>query len=117
MPLTIDCLVAYRSSVTVTIDQEEVLTLSASEGGKEIIFDYLEFHAQYWSGEEAPLERGLKAWVTSAGSDDDLAAQLYQLSRTELPRNRFLGEHGFTGLSYVYHPSSRAELRYACKAR
>jgi hypothetical protein len=116
--LMIDCLVAYRSSVTVSIEQEKVLTLSANEGGKSIVFDDLEFHAQYWSsGEEPPFERGFKVWVTTVGSDDELVAQFYELSRTELPRNQFLREHGFTSLSYVYHPTSRAELQYMCEAR
>ena len=32
-------------------------------------------------------------------------------------RAQFSGDHGFTGLSYVYHPTSGAELQFTCKAR
>jgi hypothetical protein len=31
--------------------------------------------------------------------------------------NQFIGGHGFTGLVYVYHPSSDAELQYFCETR
>lgn len=44
-------------------------------------------------------------------------AQLYQMPRTEPIRNQFVGDHGFTGLNYVYHPTTRAEMQYLCLAR
>jgi hypothetical protein len=41
-----------------------------------------------------------------------IASQLYQLRDHGLPENDFVGGHGFSGLNYVYHPTSPAELQY-----
>jgi hypothetical protein len=117
VPLTIDCTVAYRSSVTVGIEREEVLTLPDDGSQQTIVFEDLVFHAQYSTGEAPPFERVLKLRVTPVGTEEEIAAQLFQFSRLALPRNQFLGEHGFTGLGYVYHPTSRAELQYRCMSR
>jgi hypothetical protein len=77
----------------------------------------LTFHAQYWPHDQAPGEHSLRVWVTANDTQAEVVSQLYQLSLTEPVRNQFSGAHGFTGLSYVYHPTSRAEAQYICKAR
>ncbi|MCX8214005.1 MAG: hypothetical protein OTJ97_05775 [SAR202 cluster bacterium] len=52
--------------------------------------------------------------VSSIEEDREVTSQLYQMSKTEPPENEFHGEHGFTGLSYAYHPNSLSELHYWC---
>ena len=77
----------------------------------------LTFHAQYWPRDQAPGEHSLRISVTANDTQAEVVSQLYQLSLTEPVRNQFSGDHGFTGLSYVYHPTSRAEVQYTCKAQ
>lgn len=30
-------------------------------------------------------------------------------------RNQFVGDHGFTGLNYLYHPTTNQRFQYVCK--
>ena len=116
IPLRIECHTAYRSSVTVPIEREELVTLTASANRQTISYQDLVFHALYTAGEMDGEGRGLKLSVTTVDSPDELMVVLYQMQKTEAPRNQFSGGHGFTGLGYVYHPTSRAELQYWCIA-
>ena len=43
-------------------------------------------------------------------SEHTLSAILYQFA--EIPENGMAGGHGFTGLHYIYHPGSEAELQF-----
>ena len=54
--------------------------------------------------------------VLMAGSGEELSSQLCQMSKTERPQNEFIGGHGFTGLTYAFHSTSRAELHHWCVA-
>lgn len=116
VPLSIDCHLAYRSSVTVGIEREETLSFAAATDSQTVTFSQLQFQAQYWAGVEPWEERALKVSALPAEGNSELAAQLYQFSKTETLRNQFVGDHGFTGLHYVYHPTSGAELQYWCIA-
>jgi hypothetical protein len=114
MPLTIECHTAYRASVTVSIERQDTVLLTKSESQKTITYQDLGFHATYW---DDPYEgRSFKTSVTVSNSNDEIQADLYQMSRTALPENQFY-EHGFTGLVYIYHPTSRAEVQYWCIAK
>lgn len=117
VPLSIDCHLAYRSSVTIGIEREETVSFSATDDSQKVTFSQLQFQAQYWAGAEQWAERALKVSILPAEGSNELAAQLYQLSKTETLRNQFVGDHGFTGLHYVYHPTSGAELQYWCVAK
>ncbi len=46
----------------------------------------------------------------SADTKKAIASLLYQFA--DKPDNRFAGGHGFTGLHYIYHPESGAELQF-----
>ena len=48
--------------------------------------------------------------IYDAESGNSITSVLYQFG--EPPENRFDGGHGFTGLHYVYHPESEAELQF-----
>jgi hypothetical protein len=45
------------------------------------------------------------------------ASTLYQMERTHLPQNEFVGDHGFTGLNWVRDPDANETLQFACFAR
>ena len=122
VPLAVECHTAYRPSVTVTIELEQTLNLSSTENRKSVDLGDLRFAAIYFDGEFRPGSstsfpgegRSLKVSVSSIEDDREVTSQLYQLSKTEPPQNEFHGGHGFTGLSYAYHPTSPSELQYWC---
>ncbi len=114
VPLTIECHTAYRSSVAVGIEREQTLELSSAENAKTVDHGDLRFGATYFDGEFSGEGRFLKVSVLSIEDDREVTSQLYQLSKTEPPKNEFHGGHGFTGLSYAYHPTSTSELQYWC---
>ncbi len=121
--IAIECLVAYRSGVAAEIGREETVVLSADARQQTLSFGDLVFHADYTPGDAPPNEHALRVWVTTGDGKTELVSQLFQLPVTEAVRNQFIGDHSFTGLSYVYHPISRAEfqsqaeLQYTCKAQ
>lgn len=117
VPLTIECHLAYRAAVTVPIELEQTLELSSAETARTADLGDLRFGATYFNGEFSGEGRFLKVSVLSIEDDREVTSQLYQLSKTEPPKNEFHGGHGFTGLSYAYHPSSSSELQYWCVGR
>ncbi len=116
---TIECLVAYRSSVTAAIEVEETIQLSPETRELGMNLGDLAFHARYTPGNEPPNEHSLRVWVTTRDNEreTELVSQLFQLPLSEPVRNQFTGGHGFAGLSYVYHPNTGAELQYTCQTR
>ncbi len=109
------CHYAYRPGVSVPISSEGSVTFpdfdTAEFVGSES--DDMVFHAQYWNGADDG-ERALRLWVTAAGLAEPLTSHLYQLPQDSGPNDQFVGGHGFTGLNYVYHPNSGAELQFWC---
>ncbi len=112
---SITCHTAYRLSVSVPIEREEAITIADEDSQQAIRFTDLSFHADYSDG-ASDNERALRLWVTEPGQTDPLISQLYQLPAARGPQNQFIGGHGFTGLNYVYHPTTGAELQYWCTA-
>ena len=113
VPVRIECHVFYRASTTERLSESTVrLTM---DGDVELIeFDDLGFNASYVDDEfEA---RALLISITNLNSGDEIARQLNQMDRGESLINQFIGGHGFTGLMYVYHPSSHGELQYFCES-
>jgi hypothetical protein len=116
VPLTVQCHTAYRSRVISRIEQEDMVTLTSENDRVTLTYKDLTLTLFYSSSTDYE-GRFLKVSVTPAESSDELAAALYQLSKTERPVNQFIGDHGFTGLQFIYHPVTRAELQYRCLAR
>lgn len=52
--------------------------------------------------------------VADAATGREISRGLYQFDRSASQQPRFVGGHGFTGLHYVYHPATGAELQYFC---
>ena len=114
VPFSVECNTAYRSSVTVGIELEQTLELSSADNTKSVDLGDLRFGAIYFDGEFSGEGRFLKVTVSSIEDDREVTSQLYQLSKTKPPQNEFHGGHGFTGLSYAYHPTSSSEVQYWC---
>lgn len=113
LPETITCEVFYRHLPGESLSGQTI-TLAGDGNRERVEFEDLTFSAQY-SGDE------FEGWslfisVTMAEGDEQIVGQLYQLDREQGLRNQYLGGHGFTGLGYVYHPSSTGELQYFCAA-
>jgi hypothetical protein len=113
----IDCHVFYRSSPGEGLSEGPAITFTPNGGHKDeaIEFGDLGFGAQYWDDQFEG--RSLRVSVTDLDNGEQIATQLYQIDRDKGLVNQFIGGHGFTGLVYVYHPSSGAELQYFCEAR
>lgn len=114
VPVSIDCRVFYRPSVTESLS-ESAITLKTNGDHEVIEFDDMEFSAQYWDDQFEG--RSLLISVASPDTGNEVVRQLYQMDRGKSLINQFIGGHGFTGLIYVYHPSSTAELQYFCETR
>ena len=109
------CTAAYRPGVGTTQMEEQTLTLAAPGAQESAVFADLTLQASSIQG-EGEGGRALALRVTPAGSADPITAQLYQIAANTAPLNQFVGGHGFTGLTYAYHPQSGAELQFWCSA-
>ena len=112
---SITCHTAYRSGVSVPIESEDTLSFSDEDSQQTLDYTDLVFHAQYSSG-EFDHERALILRVTEQGETEAFTSQLYQLTAGSGPQNQFAGGHGFTGLNYVTHTTTGAELQIWCTA-
>ncbi|NCF68675.1 MAG: hypothetical protein GWP61_22170 [Chloroflexi bacterium] len=111
----ITCHTAYRSDVGRPIEREDTFVFRDVDEQQEILYEELALHGQYGSG-EMDNERALRLWVTMSGESDPILVQLYQLPQDSGPQNQFVGGHGFSGLIYVTHPVSGAEMQFWCEA-
>ncbi len=117
-PVTITCPTFYRSTVTVPNEQRENIVLTFQDEQNNVVeYPDLMFHAQLFR--ENRVDAGsLKVWVTLPDDKHELMAALYQFR--EMPYTyaySMEGGHGFTGLHYVYNPTSQAELQFWCEAK
>ena len=117
---SIECNAAYRATPGARMEQAR-MTLPArpiegqpfSPDGESIMFGDLALQAQLWIGDGFESS-SLRLSVAPEGSDGSLVEHLYQLGRDASPLNQFVGGHGFTGLAYVNHSDSGAQLQYWC---
>lgn len=108
----INCHVFYRPSAGESLAESPVLILSADGESDSIPFEELEFHAQYLS--DAFEGQSLSIVVTDLGTQREITRALYQIDPELGLSNQLIGGHGFTGLAYVFHPNSEAEMQYFC---
>lgn len=114
-PASITCHVFYRNSSAEPLGPESAITLSQHNDRESARFEQLDFSAHY---QDDQFEgRSLFITVSAEDTGQQLNGQLYQMDRQLGIRNQFVGGHGFTGLVYVYHPESRAELQYFCNVQ
>ena len=99
-PFSVECQVFYRASMAESFAES---TVTLAQGGDRRVVEH--------------EGQSLSIYVTDLDTGDELVRQLYQIDRAKGLANQFIGGHGFTGLIYVYHPSSAAEMQYFCRAR
>ena len=113
-PVSIECQVFYRAAMGESFAESSV-TLAAGGDRGAVEHDDLRFDAQYRADEYEG--HALSISVTDQDGGEELVRQLYQIDRAKGLVNQFVGGHGFTGLVYVYHPGSAAEMQYFCLVR
>lgn len=117
IPDEITCEVYYRADPGQPF-QDSILTLSTTpEQGANTAaagFDDMGFEATFVS--DAGEGKSMSIVVTDLATGAELARGLYQFDPQAGLRDQFVGGHGFTGLAYVFHPSSNAEGQYYCLA-
>jgi len=124
VPVSIECHAFYRSSVNEMDGWTRNLVLTREDSQKTVEFPDLVFRVylleEYVSDVSGNSSRnvGIKIWVFLPGEDAELLGVLYQDIEIP-PATAYVaaGGHGFTGLHYVYNPTSRAELQFWCVAK
>lgn len=112
-PPPIECHPSYREAVTEQLDEGPVLRVEADGETKEANFADLDLRILH--SNDGYEGRALAVTVSASGTEHVVARHLYQLARDGNPPNS-LGGQGFTGLVYVYHPLSGAELQFICRS-
>ena len=109
-----ECTAYYRSSTATSRQESKTLSLGPESERGRASFEDLTFRA--WYSNDPYEGRSLMLFVADNRTKKRLTEQLYQLEGSEAPVNQFAGDQGFTGLNYVHHPVSSAELQYICTA-
>jgi hypothetical protein len=80
---------------------------------REAAFKDLRLEVNYVAAEFQGVERAeLRVRIFDVRTRKPLLYQHYVFNEKQPPRNQFT--HGFTGLVYVFHPESKAELWFSC---
>ena len=112
---SIACEVYYRASDAVPIQDSAKLTLrpKTARGPQSASFKHFTLVAQYQSANGSESS-AVKISVRISGRNRELLTHLYPPDGRNKLTNLF-PTHGFSGLGYVYHPDSGAELQYFCE--
>lgn len=113
VPESISCEVFYRASAGGSLEGSS-LTLSTNGDRQSLTFDDMRFEVVFLS--DAGEGQSLSISVTDLHTNSELTRALYQIDRQKGLNDQFIGGHGFTGLAYIYHPTSEGELQYFCLA-
>jgi hypothetical protein len=111
IPDSVTCEVFYRPSPGAPF-AESTLTLSTAGAQESLTFENMRFGATFLS--DAGEGQSLSIVVSDSNTGDELTRGLYQLDPQSGLQDQFIGGHGFTGLAYVYHPTSDSEVQYFC---
>jgi hypothetical protein len=113
--IQITCEVFFRPSVGMPLEASPEISFEEGNERQSADFESLSFEAIF---QDDPYEgRALKVNVTTLDQSKTVVSQLYQFDSQNPPVNQFVGGHGFTGLVYVFHPDSSAEMQYFCNLR
>jgi len=115
--IEIECHFFYRASTQTATGENKVVSITVPflEGDvPEIALDISE------KAEFEDLSCGLSASynalsVTFSAAGRTTSSMLFQFA--EVPENGMAGGHGFSGLHYVYHPESEAELQFWARVK
>ena len=111
---SITCRAFARPDVETSTMQARTIKLGPQAGNRSATLGDFRFRAQFVSDEFEG--KALDVFVYPKGDQDPIAQGKYQFDDIDPPSNQFVGDHGFTGLIYVMHPQTEAELQYFCKS-
>ena len=110
---TLTCEVFYRSDPGQGLEAAAPIIFTGGNEQKEYAFENMAFEAQL---QDDQFEgRALYTAVINLETGDEISRQLFQFDPKNPVENQFVGGHGFTGLNYVFHPVSSAEMQYFCR--
>jgi hypothetical protein len=113
--IRITCEVFFRPSAGTPLEASPELSFEGGNKRQSVDFESLSFEAIF---QDDPYEgRALKINISTLDGRKTVVSQLYQFDSQNPPINQFVGGHGFTGLVYVFHPDSAAEMQYFCNLR
>ena len=115
-PLSITCTAFARSSVESSVMKRRALRLGPESTTRSVTVGAFRVRAQFAADEFEGRSLDVFAFAAT-GSKEPLTQEKYQFDPQEKPVNQFTGGHGFTGLMYVNHPTSDAELQLFCAVR
>jgi hypothetical protein len=120
LPVAIECAFHFRQSNEVMPGEdpddpkfqfeERVLRVAAGEDASVTLGDLTLALAYAVPEEDVPAVS-----ISATAGDARLVGWLYQLDGAV--RNEFAGDHGFTGLVYLTHPTEGGDYQLICKAR
>jgi hypothetical protein len=108
----ITCEVFYRPDSGASLSPAPVIMFKSGSDHKYLVFDDMTFIARF---QDDQFEgRALFIKVTGVDESLEFSRQMYQFDRENPPENQFIGNHGFTGLIYVFNPQTSSEMQYYC---
>jgi len=112
-PGSISCTFYYRPAATEDYpEHEEVVVQVSANEEKSATLGELELALSY---ADSAIE-GAYARVAITADEQEVMASLYQFEPGERPINQFIGDHGFTGLIYLTHPTEGGDYQLICKS-
>ena len=109
------CEVYYRQSTAQSLEAAPQITLG--EGNAQETLPFVDMSFETRLRDDQFEGRALYIAVTNLDTGDEISRQLFQFDPQNPPENQFIGGHGFTGLNYVFHPDSSAEMQYFCSIK
>jgi hypothetical protein len=114
VPEQISCEVYYSPAPGQAADGT-TLNLSTGSSDRQVLdFKDLRFEASLVVDLGEGLSLALA--VSDLATGNEVARALYQIDQQRGLVDQFIGGHGFTGLAYVFHPTSGSQLQYYCLA-
>jgi hypothetical protein len=112
---TIVCEVFYRSTTGAGLESAPEISFSGGTEEQSRTFTNMNFNARF---QDDDFEgRALSIAIMDLDNDAEISRQLYQLDPQNPLENQFIGGHGFSGLNYVFHPDTSAEMQYFCSVK
>jgi hypothetical protein len=109
------CEVFYRPTKSQSL--EAAPQIAFTEGDEQMTHEFEDMAVEVRFQDDQFEGRALYIVVTNLDTGSEISRQLYQFGPENPTENQFIGGHGFTGLNYVFHPDSSAEMQYFCSVK
>lgn len=112
--IRVSCQAFTRPNVETSIQERKTIR-SGPEGDDQSV-EIGDFRFRNLLAADEFEGTSLAVYVYPKGKTKAITHSLYQFDLSKPPANQFPGGHGFTGLIYVNHPDTGAELQFFCKS-